>query len=103
MRDRARLAIEIGDHATGLADEQDSRGYVPRGERHFPECLEAAAGDVGEIERRGAGAPDAGSLKHYPRQELEVTLGVRVARLERQPGADECTGRVADLRHGDRL
>src|SRR5687768_11965872 len=60
----AALAAQVADQAAGLLDHQRARGHVPRGEAHLPERVEAAAGDVGEVERGCARAPDARALRH---------------------------------------
>ena len=52
-------AFEVGDDAAGFANEQDAGGDVPRREAQLPERVEAAAGDVGEVERGGAAATNA--------------------------------------------
>src|SRR5258706_9110643 len=62
--DSCRGASEIRRDAAGFADQQNAGGNVPRGEGDFPEALEPAGGDAGEIERRGAGATDARALAH---------------------------------------
>src|ERR1051325_7858158 len=97
MGDGTRLAIEIGNDTSGLTDEQDSGGAVPWSQRHFPERLEAAAGDVGQVERRRTGAAYPGRLEHDPRQHREISLRVRIARLEGEAGPDQRTERVVDL------
>ena len=54
-----RDGVEVGDHAAGLAHQEHAGGHVPRLEIEFPEGVEAAAGDVAEVEGRGAVAADA--------------------------------------------
>ena len=49
-------ALQRGDDAARLANEERAGGDVPRGEAELPEGLEAAAGDVGEVERGRAGS-----------------------------------------------
>ncbi len=56
--ERRLRTLERGHYAAGLADEQGAGGEVPGHEDQLPERVEAAAGDVGEVERGGAGAAD---------------------------------------------
>src|ERR1022692_4393280 len=48
------LAIGAADEAACLADQQRARGDVPVIETAFPAGVEAARGDIGEIERGAA-------------------------------------------------
>src|SRR5690242_9998589 len=98
MRDRTRVAIEVGDDATGLTDEENAGGDVPWREGHLPEGLEAAAGDVGEVERGGAGAANACRVKHDTREQLQISVRVRIARLEGKSRSDESPRRIGDVR-----
>ena len=50
---------EIGDHSSGLAHQQYSRGGIPRIQAEFPESLKASGGHGAKIERRGTVAADA--------------------------------------------
>src|SRR5690348_13090261 len=64
-------APEIADEAASLADQQDAGGDVPEIQVLFPEAVEAAGRDPGEIERRGAVAADAGD---FGRDSLEYPV-----------------------------
>ena len=55
-----RAAVGVGDPAAGLGDQQQARGDVPGVEVALPVAVEAAGGDPGEVQRRGAEAADAG-------------------------------------------
>src|SRR5207244_4299471 len=46
----------VGDPAPRLLDDQATRRQVPGMELPFPEPVQAAAGDVAEVERGGTGA-----------------------------------------------
>src|SRR5260370_24248418 len=50
--------IEGGHEPAGLADQHDAGGDVPGSQGKLPEGIEVPRGDVGEVERRRAGAPD---------------------------------------------
>ena len=56
-------AGEIADAASCFDDEQRAGGDIPGIEPDFPESVEAARGDIGEVESAGAGAADAGALR----------------------------------------
>ena len=53
-------AAERADAAAGLLDQQRAGGGIPGLEPDLPEAIDAAGGDIGQIERRGARAADAG-------------------------------------------
>ena len=56
-------AAVIGDEAARFLDQQHAGGRVPDVEVVFPEAVEPAGGDPGEIERRRAEAADAGNFR----------------------------------------
>src|ERR1051325_3106227 len=103
MRDRTRVAIEVGDYATGLTDQQEPGGDVPGRQGHFPEGLEASASDVSEIESSRARTPNAGRIVHDPGKHLEIPLRVWIPGFEGEACSDERSGRINDLRDGDWL
>src|SRR3954465_8853421 len=98
MSDRARLAVEIRDDSTGLADEQQSGADVPRRKHHLPEGLEAPAGDVSQIESGRSGAAKAGAVEHDRREYLQISIATDVLRLEREAGADQGANWIFDAR-----
>ena len=55
-------AVGIADEAAGFAHQEHAGGEVPRREVALPIGIEAAGGDPGEIERRGAEAAQAGEV-----------------------------------------
>jgi len=50
--------IHACDSAAGFTHHQRARGHVPRREAELEEAVEHSGRDVGEVEGRGAGAPD---------------------------------------------
>src|SRR5690554_4688198 len=67
---------EVGDEATGLEDQQRAGRHVPAVQAGFPEAVETAAGDVGEVQRGGAGTAQAGGLLRQLAEGLDVGLDV---------------------------
>ncbi len=61
---------------------------VPRLLAHHPEAVEPPRRDVGEIERAGTGAPDAGALPDERIEDRQVGGQLRT-RARREDGADE--------------
>jgi hypothetical protein len=80
-------AVHIGDFATGFFDEEFTGGHVPGAELEFPEAIEAAAGDVGQIDGGGAGAADA--VGDHGELVVEVDVDIEVAALGGEAGAEE--------------
>jgi len=58
-REVQRCAVHVAHVATRLLDNQRARRDVPLLEAEFPKPVDAAACDVGEVERRRTGAPHA--------------------------------------------
>ena len=55
-------AVDAGEEAAGFVDEEGAGGDVPGLEVILPVGVEAASGEVGEVEGGGAGAADAADL-----------------------------------------
>jgi len=64
--------VKIGDFTTRFFDEDDARGDVPAFQAKFPEAIEAACGDAGEVEGGGAIAADTVGAK----REIVVVVNV---------------------------
>src|SRR6267142_6678593 len=83
-----RFAAEIAHQPARFLNQERSGRHVPRREPHLPERVQSPAGDIGQVESRGAGTP-------YTRAALEEVSelpGVEIeARqlLERKSGADQ--------------
>src|SRR5215467_6302171 len=94
-----RLAHEIADFAAGFFDEKNACGDVPLVETEFPEGVEAARSDAGEIEGGGTVAADAvRALGEFP-VVLEIRAELAVARGK--SGAKQTCGQRGDFGDGD--
>src|SRR6476619_5067475 len=60
----AILALGVADETASLAEDDDAGGEIPGAQVPLPEAVEAAGGDPGKIECRGAGAPDPCCDRH---------------------------------------
>lgn len=85
-----RISGEVGDFAAGLFDEQDAGGGVPGLQAKFPEAVEAAGGDAGEIERGGAIAAD--SVRALSEFAVVLKIGAGFAVAHGETGAEEAGG-----------
>ena len=86
--DVAVAAVEVGDDAAGFLDQQRSGRHVPGREAELEEAVEHAGGGVGEVESRGAAAPDAPRLEEDVAKEREVGVE-RAVRPERKAGGEK--------------
>ena len=89
----------IRDAASGLLDDQPTRGQVPGVELPLPEPVEAAAGHVAQVERRGAGATHPLCLPYRFAPEGEVEVRV-LPLVVRKAGSEE---RTVELVHRGEL
>src|SRR5256885_8917328 len=67
------LPLERRDHAPRLPDQHDPGRDVPRRQHELPEGVEAPRGDVGEVERRGARAPDTARAAHHGGELVQIS------------------------------
>src|SRR6266568_4000427 len=84
----AGVAAKIPDQAARFLHQQRARRHVPGREAHFPEAVEPAGRDVGDVEGRGARAPDARGARGKLAEHGEVfveTLEI----AEGKSGADQ--------------
>jgi hypothetical protein len=58
------FAGEVADQAAGLGDQQRAGGHVPGRQAGLEEAVGEAGGHVGQVERGGAGAAQAGGALH---------------------------------------
>ena len=56
------FAGEIADQAAGLGDQQRAGRDVPGLQAFLEEAVDAAGGDIGQVQRGGAGAAQAGGI-----------------------------------------
>ena len=89
------ISGEVGDFAAGFFDEQDAGGGVPGFQAKFPEAVETADGDAGEIERGGAIAADSVRALGEVAVVLEIGAGFAVANGE--AGAEQARGNGGDF------
>jgi len=94
-------AVKIGDFATGFFHENDARGDVPAFQAKFPEAIEAACGDAGEVEGGGAIAADTVGAE----REIVVVVNVRagLAFVNGKAGAKKAGGKRGNLGNGNFL
>src|SRR5713226_8208623 len=85
-----RISGEIAHFATGFFDEEYACGGVPFREPKFPEALEAAGGNAGEVQRGGAVAANAVRMLSEVAVVLKIWAELSVA--YRKAGAQQ-TGR----------
>jgi len=99
---RAKLigfALEVADFAAGFFNEEHARGNVPLVEAKFPETVEAAGSNRGEIERRGTVAANAmGALREFA-VILEIRAELAIARGK--AGAEQACGKRRNFRDCD--
>ena len=97
--ERVRCAVKIGNFSAGFFDQENSRCGVPTLESKFPEAIEAAGGNAGEVERGGAIAP------HSVRTKREIVVVVNIwaglALVYWKPGAEKASGESLHLRDGN--
>ena len=68
---RILAAIRVGDHAAGLGDHQKARGDVPLAQAALPVAVEAAGGDIGQVQGRRAEPANARNLLRHLMQFLQ--------------------------------
>ena len=94
-------AVKIGDFAAGFFHENDARGDVPAFQAKFPEAIEAACGDTGEVEGGGAIAADTvGAEREIV---VVVNVGAGLAFVNRKAGAKKAGSERRNFGNGDFL
>ncbi len=84
-------AVEIADKTAGLADQQHAGRQVPGRQITLPECVKAAGGDPGQIERRGAEAAQARIVLLRGGDFITAEHQIAAA-IMRQPAGDDRVG-----------
>lgn len=98
---RIGSVVEIGEFSAGFFDEKDACGGVPALEAKFPEAVEAACGDAGEIECGGAIAADpVGAQREIV---VVMNVGARLAFVYGKAGAKKTGGKRGNFGDGDFL
>src|SRR5205807_3107355 len=83
-----RFAAEIAHQPAGFLNQERSGRHIPRQEPHLPERVQSPAGDIGQVESRGAGTPYARAALDEVSELPDVQIEAREL-LERKSGADE--------------
>ena len=96
-RKRMKRAVHVAHAPAGFADQQDSGGHVPGIETEFPERVEPAAGDIGQVDRRRPGAADA--VRRHGHLVIEVDVHVVMTLAAGEAGGGEAIGEARRLRH----
>ena len=92
-------AVKIGDFATRFFDEDESCGDVPAFQAKFPEAIEAACGDTGEVEGGGAIAADTVGAKREV--VVVVNVGAGLAFVNGKAGAKKAGSERRNFGNGD--
>src|SRR6266581_1209479 len=82
-------AVEVGQLAARLLDQNGSRGDVPRREMKLEESVEDAGRDHGEIERGRPGAADRAGAQEDLSKKGQVQIDAFTI-AKGKPGRDEC-------------
>src|ERR1700682_6412071 len=82
-----RIPGEIAHFAASFFDQQDARGRVPFLQAKFPEAVEAAGSNGGEVQRGGAVSAHAVRVLREVAVELKIRAGLAVA--HRKAGAEQ--------------
>ena len=76
------LAVGAGHEAAGLANQERARRDIPGIQAPLPERVEAAGGDISEIERGAAHPPHIDDSRHHGRElRLESRMLGRLAEM----------------------
>lgn len=94
-------AVKIGDFATRFFDEDNARGDVPAFQAKFPEAIEAASGDAGEVECGGTIAADTvGTEREIV---VVVNVGAGLAFVHRKASAKKARSKRRNFGNEDFL
>ncbi len=96
-----RRAEKIAHFAAGFFDKQDAGGGVPAIEAEFPEAVEAADGNGGEIE--GGGAVAANTVGAEREVVIIVNIRARLTLVNGETGAKEASRERGNFGDGDFL
>src|ERR1039458_1625024 len=82
-----RRTVKAGHASAGFLDQKRARGRVPRIQIEFPEAVVAPAGDVGQVEGRRSGAPQA--VRAQRDLVIKVNVGILVPLVAGKAGAED--------------
>ena len=82
---RERASLEVRDPAARFRDQEGPRRHVPGLELELPEAVEPAAGDIGQIEGRGAAPADGLGPDDEPAPMVEVVRRRSIGRRKGIP------------------
>ncbi|BAK12240.1 hypothetical protein PAJ_2160 [Pantoea ananatis AJ13355] len=72
----AVVAGEVSDQSARFAHQQFTRREIPRFQTNFKVAINAACGDVRQIQRSGAGATEIGTLRKQLGHDVHISWGV---------------------------
>src|SRR5271154_6990346 len=94
-----RLAVSAGDEAASLANQKRAGGEIPGIEAPLPESVEAAGGDIGEIERGATRPAHIDDPLHHRRELGQESRMLRHFSEMGDPAAEERLRQFAAPRH----
>src|SRR5439155_2974152 len=95
------MGREVGHPASRLLDDQAAGRRIPGMKLRFPKGVEAAAGDVAEVECGRSPAPDVLDARHdrFPGAEVVSRM---LATIVREPRRHQCALEDRGVANGDR-
>ncbi len=88
-----RRSVHVRTFAARFGDQQNAGGHVPGIQAKFPKGIQPPAGYIGQIQRRGSGAPHA--MRDHGELIVEMHVDVLMPLAAGESGGDEC---VVDVR-----
>src|SRR6266849_3047822 len=89
------ISGKIANPTAGFFDQQDACGHVPFCKAEFPEAIEAAGGNTGEIQRSGAIA--AHTVRVLSEVTVVLKIGARFAVAHGKAGTKQACGKRGDF------
>ena len=100
MLDEVGFAGVIADQAARFGNQQRTRCHVPGLQASFKKAVGQAGGDVGQVQRRSAGATHARALAHHFAEHVQVRLEL-VAGTVRKAGRNQAVLQARALADAD--
>ncbi|MNO64475.1 hypothetical protein D3C76_552030 [compost metagenome] len=83
--------VKVADQTACFLDQQGAGSHVPFRQAGFPERIETAGGDIGQVQAGGASAADAGSLADQAAEHAQVVVQVvHLVVAEWEASAQQC-------------